>query len=76
MSDLNSLIIFAHAVERQRLLEGGAPPQDADRSTVSRRRSPSSEQALGVRLIDRSTRSLRLTDVGSEVLEYARRGAA
>src|ERR1700683_1099315 len=43
-------------------------------STVSRRIAEL-EQALGVRLIERSTRSLRLTDVGSEVLEYAHRGA-
>src|SRR5260370_1648543 len=31
------------------------------------------EDQLGVRLRGRSTRSLRLTDVGSEVLEHARR---
>src|SRR3984885_2840592 len=43
-------------------------------STVSRRVAEL-EQALGVRLIERSTRALRLTDVGSEVLEYAHRGA-
>jgi DNA-binding transcriptional LysR family regulator len=57
----------------QRLLEGGATPQDAD-IDVSRRIAEL-EQALGVRLIERSTRCLRLTDVGSEVLEYAHRGA-
>jgi len=43
-------------------------------STVSRRISELEDQ-LGVRLLDRSTRSLRLTDLGSEVLEHAQRSA-
>jgi hypothetical protein len=33
------------------------------------------EDQLGVRLLDRSTRALRLTDLGSEVLEHAQRSA-
>lgn len=41
-------------------------------STVSRRVTEL-ERQLGVRLIERSTRSLRLTDVGAEVLEHAQR---
>jgi DNA-binding transcriptional LysR family regulator len=43
-------------------------------STVSRRIAELEGQ-LSVRLLERSTRSLRLTDVGSEVLEHAQRSA-
>lgn len=42
-------------------------------STVSRKIAELEDQ-LGVRLIERSTRQLRLTDVGLEVLEQAQRG--
>ena len=73
MSDLNSLIIFAHVVEANGFSKA-ARRLKMPTSTVSRRIAEL-EQALGVRLIERSTRSLRLTDVGSEVLEYAHRGA-
>jgi len=73
MSDLNSLIIFAHVVDANGFAKA-ARRLKIPTSTVSRRFAEL-EQALGVRLIARSTRSLRLTDVGSEVLEYARRGA-
>jgi DNA-binding transcriptional LysR family regulator len=73
MSDLNSLIIFAHVVEANGFSKA-ARRLKMPTSTVSRRIAEL-EQALGVRLIERSTRCLRLTDVGSEVLEYAHRGA-
>jgi len=73
MPDLNSLIIFAHVVEANGFSKA-ARRLEMPTSTVSRRIAEL-EQELGVRLIERSTRSLRLTDVGSEVLEYAHRGA-
>src|SRR5689334_8431443 len=73
MSDLNSLIIFAHVVDANGFSRA-ARRLKMPTSTVSRRIAEL-EEALGVRLIERSTRSLRLTDVGSELLEYANRGA-
>ncbi|HTW32949.1 MAG TPA: LysR family transcriptional regulator [Candidatus Sulfotelmatobacter sp.] len=72
MSDLNSLIIFAHVVDANGFSKA-ARRLKMPTSTVSRRIAEL-EQALGVRLLERSTRSLRVTDVGSEVLEYAHRG--
>jgi DNA-binding transcriptional LysR family regulator len=72
MTDLNSLVIFAKVVEAKGFAEA-ARRLRVPRSTVSRRVADLEKQ-LGVRLIERSTRSLRLTDVGSEVFEYARHG--
>jgi DNA-binding transcriptional LysR family regulator len=71
ISDLNALIIFA------RVVEAGSFSSAARRlgmplSTVSRRVA-ALENELGVSLLERSTHSLRLTDVGTEILEYARR---
>jgi DNA-binding transcriptional LysR family regulator len=73
MPDLNSLIIFAQVVDANGFSKA-ARRLKMPTSTVSRRIAEL-EQALGVRLIERSTRCLRLTDVGSQVLEYAHRGA-
>src|SRR5262244_3769925 len=70
MTDLNSLLIFAKVVEAKSFSEA-ARRLKMPTSTVSRRVADLEEQ-LGVRLIERSTRSLRLTDVGSEVFEQAK----
>jgi len=43
-------------------------------STVSRRIAELEDQ-LGVRLLERSTRNLRLTELGAEILEQAARSA-
>lgn len=69
MTDLNSLIIFAEVIQANSFSEA-ARRLKMPTSTVSRRIAQLEAQ-LGVRLIERSTRSLRLTDVGSEVLEHA-----
>lgn len=73
MTDLNSLMIFAKVVEANSFSEG-ARRLGMPTSTVSRRIAELEAQ-LGLRLLERSTRSLRLTAVGSEVLEHARRSA-
>jgi len=69
MADLNALAVFA------KVAEAGSFSEAARRlkmpvSTVSRRVTELEDQ-LGVRLIERSTRNLRLTELGAEVLEHA-----
>jgi DNA-binding transcriptional LysR family regulator len=73
-TDLNSLVLFAHVVQSNGFSRA-AQRLRMPISTVSRRVSELEKQ-LGVRLIERSTRSLRLTDVGSEVFEQARRSSS
>lgn len=70
MTDLNSLMIFAKVVEAKSFSDA-ARRLKIPLSTVSRRVSDLEKQ-LGVRLIERSTRRLRLTDVGSEVFEQGK----
>jgi DNA-binding transcriptional LysR family regulator len=73
VTDLNSLLIFAKVVEANGFSEAarrlGLPV-----STVSRRVAELEDQ-LGVRLLERSTRSLRLTELGMEIYEHAQRSA-
>ena len=69
MTDLNALKIFAEVAQANSFSEA-ARRLKMPTSTVSRRVADLEEQ-LGVRLLERSTRSLRLTDIGSEVLEHA-----
>ena len=73
MTDLNALVIFAKVVEAKGFSEA-ARRLRMPVSTVSRRVAELEDQ-LGVRLLDRSTRALRLTVLGSEVLEHAQRSA-
>src|ERR1700756_3205603 len=70
MADLNSLMIFAKVVEARSFSEA-ARLLKMPTSTVSRRVADLEEQ-LGVRLIERSTRNLRLSVVGAEIFEQAR----
>jgi DNA-binding transcriptional LysR family regulator len=73
MADLNSLAMFAKVAEAGTFSEA-ARRLKLPVSTVSRRIAELEDQ-LGVRLIERSTRSLRLTELGTELLEYAARSA-
>lgn len=71
MADLNALVVFAKVVEANSFSEA-ARRLKMPISTVSRRIADLEEE-LGVRLLERSTRSLRLTDIGAEVYEQAQR---
>jgi DNA-binding transcriptional LysR family regulator len=73
MTDLNSLVVFAKVVEANSFSEA-ARRLKMPISTVSRRIAELEEQ-LGIRLLERSTRNLRLTELGAEVLEHAIRSA-
>jgi DNA-binding transcriptional LysR family regulator len=73
MIDLNSLAIFAKVVETRSFSEA-AKRLNIPISTVSRRVAELEDQ-LGVGLLERSTRNLRLTDIGAEVFEHAQRSA-
>jgi DNA-binding transcriptional LysR family regulator len=73
MADLNSLVVFAKVVKAGSFSEA-ARRLKMPVSTVSRRVAEL-ENDLGVRLLERSTRNLRLTELGAEVLEQAQRGA-
>lgn len=68
MTDLNSLMIFARVVEAKSFSRA-ARLLKMPTSTVSRRVAELEEQ-LGVSLIERSTRNLRITDIGAEVYEH------
>jgi DNA-binding transcriptional LysR family regulator len=73
MIDLNSLTIFAKVVEAKSFSEA-ARRLKIPISTISRRVAELEDQ-LGVGLLERSTRNLRLTDIGAEVFEHAQRSA-
>jgi len=71
MNDLNNMAIFAKVAE----LQGISPAARALRipkSKVSRRMS-ALEQDLGVRLLERSTRAVHLTEVGEIYFQHCKR---
>jgi DNA-binding transcriptional LysR family regulator len=70
MRDLNDLQFFA-AVVRHRSFSKAARTLGVPKSRVSRRVAVL-EGRLGVRLLDRSTRSLHVTEVGEQIYERAR----
>lgn len=67
----NDLILFAHVVDAGSFTRA-AELTGLPKSTLSRRISDL-ENALGERLMQRSTRRLALTEFGQSMLEYARR---
>ncbi|MEM9555695.1 MAG: LysR substrate-binding domain-containing protein [Acidobacteriota bacterium] len=72
MLDYNALAVFIRVVEAQSFT-GAARALDMPTSTVSRKVSEL-EKSLQCRLLERSTRRLRLTDAGSEIFHQAREG--
>jgi len=71
MGDFNALMIFA-TVAKAKSFSEAARRLKMPLASVSRRVAELEGQ-LGVRLLERSTRNLRLSEVGAEVLEYAQR---
>lgn len=71
MRDLNDLAIFAQVVQSGSLT-AAADALDMPKSNVSRRLARL-ETELGVRLLERTTRKLHLTEVGSLYYEHCRR---
>ncbi|MCL4410397.1 MAG: LysR substrate-binding domain-containing protein [Firmicutes bacterium] len=68
MKDITNLALFAHVIEAGSFSEAARQLQ-MPKSTLSRRISDLEEE-LGVRLINRTTRKLYLTDVGREFLVH------
>ncbi len=71
MTDLNALMVFARVVESESFSEA-ARRLRMPVSTVSRKVAEL-ENELGIRLLERSTRSLRLTEIGREIFLHAQR---
>lgn len=71
MLDLNEINLFVHVV-RAGSFTGAGRTLGVPKSTVSRRVS-SLEERLGLRLLERTTRKLRLTEAGRAYYERCRR---
>ena len=63
MADLNEMVVFASVVDAGSFT-GAAKKLGQPKSTLSRRISRL-EERLGVRLLQRTTRALHLTDAGT-----------
>ena len=70
MRDLNDLQFFV-VVVGQRSISAAARLLGVPKSRVSRRITLL-EERLGIRLLERSTRSLNVTEAGQQVYEHAR----
>ncbi len=71
MIDLNAMVIFAAVIEHGSFTRA-ADALEMPKSSVSRKVSEL-EEHLGLRLIERTTRRLRLTDVGTAYYEQCQR---
>lgn len=69
--DLNEILVFARVVQAGSFI-GAARALEMPKSTVSRKVSEL-EERLGARLLHRTTRKLRLTDVGHAFYQHAER---
>lgn len=69
--DLNALVVFAHVV-KQGSFVGAAQRLNLPKATVSRR-IQQLEDSLQVKLLERSTRVVRLTEIGKLYYEYCDR---
>lgn len=69
--DLNDVALFVRVVQR-RSFSAAARERGVPVSTVSRRIARL-ESALGLRLLERTTRTLRLTDAGRKYFDHAER---
>ncbi len=72
MMDLNAAALFVRVAEFRSFSEA-AKRLGIPLSTVSRKISEL-EKSLGVRLLERSTRHFRVTELGEEYYQYCRRG--
>ncbi len=72
MIDKNAMALYVKVVENNSFSRA-AHREDIPVSTVSRKISEL-EKALGVRLLERSTRRLRMTEIGQDYYERCRRG--
>lgn len=71
MHDINDMVIFAHVV-KARSFSGAAVRLNISKSSISKSVSRL-ESVLGVRLLQRSTRRLSLTEVGEAYFEHCDR---
>ncbi|MBO6754962.1 MAG: LysR family transcriptional regulator [Roseibium sp.] len=72
MQDYTAMALFVHVVERGGFTAAARYLREP-LSTVSRRIAEL-EQSLGIRLLERSTRTVRLTDLGEIYYEHCRKG--
>ncbi|WP_422135754.1 LysR family transcriptional regulator [Endozoicomonas sp. ALD040] len=71
MTDLNDLMVFATVVERGSFTQA-AEALNTPKSNISRKITRL-ESRLGVRLLERSTRTLHLTEIGLRYYQYCKR---